>query len=72
MKKELETDSLTSTEKPQSSFGKVMENLGAHAKETVTRAQSTIAHAVDKKRNRKSTQKILVLPMKSWKMQAVQ
>ena len=54
MKKELENNVLTPTEKAPNSFGKAMGHLGVHAKETVAKAQSAVMHAVDKNGNGKS------------------
>ena len=51
MTKELEKSELMPTEKAPSAFGKAMGSLGAHAKETVTKAQSTVMHVVDKNGN---------------------
>lgn len=53
MKKELENNVLTPTEKAPNSFGKAMGHLGVHAKETVAKAQSAVMHAVDKNGNGK-------------------
>lgn len=53
MKKELEKSELMPMEKAPSAFGKAMGSLGAHAKETVTKAQGTVMHVVDKNGNGK-------------------
>ena len=53
MEKECEKRELVPAEKAPGALGKAIGSLGAHAKETVDKAQNTVMHAVDRNGNGK-------------------
>lgn len=54
MKKECEKSELMPAEKAPGALSKAIGSLGAHAKETVVKAQNSVMHAVDRNGNGKN------------------